>query len=281
MTEQIYNSYATSVIPTLTERRKKKVLKMDTNARKWCVYAHIHRSSGNVYIGITSQNLQDRFRNGGGYKSSQRFYSAITKYGWDSFKHMVLASNLSEESAKEIERMVIASLKSQNIPLYNLTDGGEGMSGLRLSEEAINKISVALKGKPKSPEHRQRLSEIMTGKYNGSNNPNYGHHLSEEARKRLSDSKRGSNNPNFGTVGKDTSASKRVRQYTLDGKLVSEYPSLSEASRATGIKISGISRCCKKIFSQSNGYIWKFVNNNFKEDKENGIYQQHQENSGR
>jgi hypothetical protein len=177
--------------------------------------------------------------------------------------------------------MVIASLKSQNIPLYNLTDGGEGMSGLRLSEEAINKISVALKGKPKSPEHRQRLSEIMTGKYNGSNNPNYGHHLSEEARKSLSDSKRGANKPNFGTVGKDTSASKRVRQYTLDGKLVSEYPSLSEASRATGIKISGISRCCKKIFSQSNGYIWKFVNNNFKEDKENGIYQQHQENSGR
>ena len=74
---------------------------------KWCVYAHINKTDGNVYIGITSQKLSDRFRNGNGYRKSIYFWRTIQKYGWDNFVHMVVAENLSEQSAKEIERVVI------------------------------------------------------------------------------------------------------------------------------------------------------------------------------
>ena len=227
---------------------------------KWCVYAHINKSDGSVYVGITSQKLSDRFRNGNGYRKSIYFWRAIQKYGWDNFVHMVVAENLSEQSAKEIERVVISSLRDKDIPLYNLTDGGEGMSGSRISEDAINRLRLKLKGRPKSDEHRRKISESRRGRFAGSDNPNYGNHLSDEAKKRIGDSHRGTNNVNYGKAGQQTTASKRVAQYTMDGELISEYPSLSEASRKTGIGISGISKCCRGDYPQSHGYVWKFIN---------------------
>ena len=54
--------------------------------------------------------------------------------------------------------------------------------------------------------------------------------------------------------------SKSVVQYTLDGQFVAEYPSISEASRQTGILSSYI---CKNLkgydkFESAGGYIWKY-----------------------
>lgn len=229
---------------------------------KWCVYAHINKANGNVYVGITSQKLSERFRNGNGYKKSTYFWRAIEKYGWNGFKHIVVAKGLSEQSAKEIERIVISSLKSQSIPLYNLTIGGEGMAGSHISQDSIWKIRDALRGRPKTESHKQKLSESLRGHYIGKDNPNYGHHHSDDVKRRIGDARRGSKNINFGKAGQETTASKRVVQCSLDGKLIAEYPSLSEASRITGIGLSGISKCCRGSFTQSHGYVWKFVNKN-------------------
>lgn len=236
--------------------------------KKWSVYAHINKANGDVYIGITSQKLSERFRNGNGYKKSIYFWRAIEKYGWDGFKHIVVARDLSEGSAKEIERIVISSLKDQSIRLYNLTAGGEGMAGSHMSEEAIEKIRNALRGRPKTESHKQKLSESRKGRFTGKDNPNYGHHLTDEAKRRIGDARRGSKNSNFGKAGQQTTASKYVAQYSLDGKLIAKYPSLSEASRVSGIGLSGISKCCRGSFSQSHGYIWKFANNKEAEGNE-------------
>lgn len=52
--------------------------------------------------------------------------------------------------------------------------------------------------------------------------------------------------------------SKPILQYTLNDKLVAEYPSSIEAERQTGINNSNISNVCnKKIKTNSNGY--KFI----------------------
>ncbi len=57
------------------------------------------------------------------------------------------------------------------------------------------------------------------------------------------------------------SLSRKVCQYTLDGILVAEYESLREASRITGINISGISCCCnkKQKYKSAGGFVWQFV----------------------
>lgn len=51
---------------------------------------------------------------------------------------------------------------------------------------------------------------------------------------------------------------KPVLQYTLDGQLVAEYPSVSEAERQTGINHRCISWCCLGKYKTSGDYIWKF-----------------------
>ena len=58
----------------------------------------------------------------------------------------------------------------------------------KVSSETRRKISEAHKGKPKSAETRRRLSEVKKGKYAGENNPMYGRHHSDEARKKMSHS---------------------------------------------------------------------------------------------
>lgn len=71
----------------------------------------------------------------------------------------IFAEDLSEEQAFTLERQRIAYYRGLGADLLNRTDGGEGPTGLRLSEEAKAKISAARKGKVLSAEHRAKLAE--------------------------------------------------------------------------------------------------------------------------
>ena len=61
------------------------------------VYIHRNKINGKVYIGITKQKPENRWRNGKGYKQNIKFYRAIEKYGWNNFEHIVLVDNLTAE----------------------------------------------------------------------------------------------------------------------------------------------------------------------------------------
>ena len=52
--------------------------------------------------------------------------------------------------------------------------------------------------------------------------------------------------------------SKKVYQYTLDGKLVGIYPSASEAARNTSFNQGDISTCCRGEAKKHKGYIWSY-----------------------
>ena len=60
---------------------------------KYTVYMHI-TPSNKRYIGITCQDVQQRWRNGKGYKKNQAFFNAIKKYGWDNIRHDVVERDL-------------------------------------------------------------------------------------------------------------------------------------------------------------------------------------------
>ena len=113
--------------------------------RKFVVYKHTS-PNGKVYIGITSQKLNRRFRDGKGYYNNKHFYNAIKKYGWDNFSHEVLFDNLTEEEAKLMEQFYIALYDSINPKNgYNQTLGGEGTLGYHMSQETKTKISNSKK----------------------------------------------------------------------------------------------------------------------------------------
>lgn len=91
----------------------------------WCVYMHI-APNNKKYIGITSRKPEERWKNGKGYNHNQHFFSAIKKYGWNNFKHIVLFSNLSEEQACRLEQLCIILFKSYYREYgYNKTFGGD------------------------------------------------------------------------------------------------------------------------------------------------------------
>ena len=53
-------------------------------------------------------------------------------------------------------------------------------------------------------------------------------------------------------------STKRVLQFTIDGKLVKEWESLAEAGR-NGFNFKNISLCCKGKRKTHGGFIWKYA----------------------
>ena len=112
----------------------------------YIVYTHIS-PSGKRYIGITCQKPEYRWNNGRGYIKNKHFYRAINKYGWDNFEHIIIARSLSEEEAKWLEIELIREFDSTNQEKgYNITLGGEGSNGRKLSDEEKKEISKRTKG---------------------------------------------------------------------------------------------------------------------------------------
>lgn len=86
----------------------------------YCVYTHVNKINGKMYIGISS-TLKTRWASQGlGYKGCPKFYNAIQKYGWDGFDHIVLMNGLTPNMASEIEISLIAK--------YNLKENGYNQS---------------------------------------------------------------------------------------------------------------------------------------------------------
>lgn len=200
-------------------------------ASNFYVYKHISPNN-KVYIGITSQNPNDRWFNGDGYNKQKLFYRAIQKYGWDNFQHEILFENLSKEEACQKEIELIAEYKSNNPEFgYNLTSGGEGPSGYHHTKEAKIRIGQASKGNQygkgykhtpeallkisASSKNRKRTTESIE-KWKISH---AGFRHSEEAKQKMSLAKKGNTN----RLGKHHSAeTKRKISEHSKGKIVSK-----------------------------------------------------------
>ena len=137
--------------------------------KRFCVYIHENILNGKVYVGITSQKPENRFRENGkgyfaGYRKATAFQNAIRKYGWDGFKHIIIASGLSEERAKFAEQSIIKLFSANDHKHgYNLTVGGDGTCGVVFSSETRAKRSDQMRGKSFSEETRKKMSEAKIG----------------------------------------------------------------------------------------------------------------------
>lgn len=120
------------------------------------VYIWTNTADGKQYVG------KGKGRRAWGHlkKGSQSLLSrAMRKHGLEPFALRFLAHGLSEAEAFRDERLCIYLLE----PAYNLTDGGEGMSGWVPSEETKAKISAKLTGRSLPSEHRAKISAGLLG----------------------------------------------------------------------------------------------------------------------
>lgn len=93
----------------------------------YSVYMHIFPNN-KVYVGLTKQDVSMRWQNGNGYKT-QYVHNAIKEYGWDNIKHIIIADNLTEQEASEMEQILIKRYDAMNNG-YNKTQGGETLGGI-------------------------------------------------------------------------------------------------------------------------------------------------------
>lgn len=242
--------------------------------------------NGKQYIGQTKKTVEHRWKEhiNETVREDYKFHRAIRKYGEENFLIEVVieisSPNKEELKAKldYIERRLIKRFDTRRNG-YNSTDGGDGCYGLTITEETREKLRLSHLGKPVLESTRKKIGKAHRGmkrsketcerirlSHLGEKNPLYGKKHSEEHRKKISESMKGHKN----TLGKKFSKETRrkmslargyseIYQFTLDGKFLKEWISITEIKRK--IKVNRVSlRNCIINSLPYKGYIWKFKN---------------------
>ena len=185
----------------------------------YSVYVHKNLKNEKYYVGCTKRNPSYRWNNGKGYKNNSKMWNDIQNSDWDSdWVHGILGKFEDKDEALKYEAFLIAMLDSV----------GNGYNTSVYSSHYCKH----------SEESKKRMSECKIGE----NNPLFGKHLSEEHKKKLSDSQ----------------PKKPVLQYSKTGEFIAEYQSIIDAERQTGCNNSHICDCCKGKYKSTGGYIWKY-----------------------
>lgn len=251
--------------------------------KSWTIYRHI-TPSNKVYVGITSRNVNKRWANGTNYNSCILFQRAIDKYGWNNIKHEILFTNLAEEKAKNLEIDLIRHYKNLGIS-YNITNGGEGMTGYKHSEITLTKLRKSLKGRV-SPNKgvsmkestKEKLSKLNRGKSlsietrikisqsnSGYSHPFYGRTLSKEHRNNISKSHIGIKlGDNLGFERRSKSKDnycKAVEQLDNSLNIIKTFRSSIDAARFYNkgkSAASKITECCRGTRNKTLNSKWRY-----------------------
>jgi group I intron endonuclease len=146
------------------------------------IYKITNKINGKIYIG-KSKNPVNRFKRhlyvsvhpNAGPNQFQPIHAALAKYGEKNFSLEIIDECMMEDEIFEKEIYWIAFHKSNMTKYpdngYNLTDGGEGPSGLSPSNETKNKISKANSGKNNGMynkshtfEAKQKMSDFQSNR---------------------------------------------------------------------------------------------------------------------
>lgn len=131
------------------------------------IYLITNNANGKVYIGkLEHYKYLDTYfgdqitRAMKGSKAKPFLYNAIRKHKPENFSVKQIDQTDTHEKLCKLETKWIKEYKSNNPKYgYNLTEGGEGNPGHKVSEEARAKIGASHKGKALSEEHKQKMRE--------------------------------------------------------------------------------------------------------------------------
>lgn len=244
-----------------------------------------------IYIGQTSkarptdrwsQHKSDskNLRNG----DNSAIHLAMNKYGNEHFFFEII-EEVDNSKLDEREIFWITKENSQVPNGYNISSGGSVPRGFISRGRGIprtEKVKQKLR-EAWTPEMRKAMSERM----NGEGNPQYGKHLSEETKRKLSLANSGINNPQFGiqrcgeenpfygkhhseetkkklSQSQNSRKKKVVMKDRITNEIIQEFESLSAAARYIKGDDGFISKACRHKANKSGsntayGYNWDFV----------------------
>ena len=214
----------------------------------------ITNPSDRIYVGKT-YNLASRIAS---HKCCAKkttkaiiLYNSIRKYGWDAHVLEVL-EDVPDDQLNVREMFWIAELKTycyENPNGMNMTKGGDGQRTTWMHDI----------------ERRKRQSERFTG----SGGTFYGHHHTEENKKKASirvskfNKENGIKVPEWGAEKGWAAVRREVICYNRDGILVGEYNSLTQAASKLQINIQGIKDSLKYEQWNKGKYLFKYKTANY------------------
>lgn len=255
----------------------------------YCVYIHTNKINGKRYVGqtINGNNINKRWSNGLGYKTCTAFYRAIQKYGWDSFEHEIVASNLTKEEANNFEIILINKLNTNNQKFgYNISKGGNDTSYAHTLESRL-KQSETMKKLYLNKEYIQKMRDCATktpvcqfsedGKFIAS------YISTKEAERQTGISSGGISNCAIGNIPSSKgfiwifpedidNIQERVEEYknkkihietivqlTYDFKFIKGWQNAAQAGRELSINYKNIHSVCNHKRNKAGGYRWMYL----------------------
>ena len=187
------------------------------NSRVWnySVYRLTCQETGKAYVGVTRKHPEKRWQEhlyAAARGASTILHRAIRKHGFDSFYQEVLHTGTGTHEEMFAAEVAYISQCNTLVPRgYNLTRGGEGTSGHKMSAEGKARLSALHKGMKASPETRAKMSQTRKGRpfseaaklassesQRDSKNHRYGKHNTEEWKAVLREKNSGAGNPFHG-----------------------------------------------------------------------------------
>ena len=208
--------------------------------------------SGKSYIGQTTNEVLRRknWFDSKYHYAGRKINRARNKYGRNKFSYEVLVKNSyssREIAVEDLNRLEIyyIGLYDSYLNGYNSTIGGDGVVGLKLTPEQIEKVRKANLGKTIPIEQRRKASIKIKAILNTS-----------EMKTKLSNIRKGKPNPK----AMNESNCRPILQLSLSGKFIKEFDSIKSAIQNLGIKAatSNISNVCKGKRNSAYGYKWKY-----------------------
>lgn len=213
---------------------------------KYYIYLHSKPTHEVFYVGKGSKKRSHDL------KHNRNVYHrrTIAKVGAENVVISVFPCG-SEQDAFDLEIIVIDILRTDGHRLVNLTDGGDGVRGYVLTDEARLKMSLAQKGKVLTAEHRAKMSASRMGRK-----------FSQETRGKISSANKGKKRGPF------SEETKRNMSAALVGRPVSDETRERMAASQTGKKASPEAR--KNLSASHAGLPWSAKRREAFERKKNG-----------
>ena len=226
---------------------------------KYIVYITINLCNGKFYIGVhkTNPDVFDGYIGDGIYRQQQAtkdypFHTAVRKYGYENFKRTTIKIFPNTEEGKKaafaLEETLVNETLLKSKQVYNCAIGGKGgnnedsykrvymfdlngnyLRSFKCSREAALYID---------PESVESTRQAIKNKCRGITKSSLGYYWSYTKE----------------FVGSTNNKWKPVAQYTLSGKFIRSFDSMTEASELLGL--NSIDQAVTKRF-QCGGYQWR------------------------
>jgi group I intron endonuclease len=201
--------------------------------------------TGKVYIGQTRNDYlrMKSYRSIKGCHKQRKLFHSLQKHGWDAHSFQLiheLPKDVSDNALSEYEHLYWLCYMDAGFELLNLSIPG---LNVRHCEESKRVMSIQRIG------NKNRLGK--------KNIP-----LSEGTRKNMSRSKIGIkfSDSHKKNMSLSHPRKKRLLQFDLNGNLIKEWSSVSEAGLTLNIPKNNISRWASKTRKNTSSFLWEYKN---------------------